>query len=163
MSKVIHIGIGDLNVTRTPGESLKTMALGSCVAVVMMDPATRAIGMVHVALPDSSIDRLRGLSQPGYFADTGIPSLMMKLAELGCDKRGYGFIVKIMGGANIMDSSGVFNIGKRNVLTCRKILWQMKLPIHAEDVGGEFSRTVEVEQDTGKIILSCPGKANWEL
>jgi chemotaxis protein CheD len=162
MDKVTHIGVGELGATSAPGR-LKTMALGSCIAVVMLDPAKTAIGMVHVALPDSSIERLKALTLPGYFADTGITSLMLRMAGLGCDARGRGFIVKLIGGAAILDAAGVFNIGKRNLLSCRKLLWQLKLPVLAEDTGGDISRTVEVDQATGKTLISCPGKGTWEL
>lgn len=163
MTKCIHIGIGELAVTKVPGEQLKTMALGSCIAVIMLDPIKKAIGMVHVALPDSSIDRLKAMGQPGYFADTGIPSLLMKMTELGCDSRGQGFIIKLAGGANILDAQGVFNIGKRNLLSCKKVLYQMKLAAVAEDTGGEISRTVQVFQDNGKIQINCPSIGQWEL
>ena len=163
MTKNTHIGIGELKATKESGCGLKTMALGSCIAVVMMDPVQKAIGMVHVALPDSSIERVKALTQPGYFADTAIPALMMQMAGLGSDARGQGFIVKLIGGATMLDPSGVFNIGKRNLLSCRKLLWQLKLPILAEDTGGEISRTVEVDQSSGKITISSPVKGTWEL
>lgn len=163
MPKSIHVGIGELGASLDPGAEIKTMALGSCIAVVMLDPVRKAVGMVHIALPDSSVDRLKAMTQPGYFADTGIPSLLMKMAELGCDSRGQGFIIKLIGGANILDDKGVFNIGKRNLLSCRKVLYQMKLAAVAEDVGGEISRTVVVHQDKGKIHVNNPSIGTWEI
>lgn len=163
MSKPFQIGIGELSVTKDPGMVLKTMALGSCVGIVMLDPRIRAVGLAHIALPDSSIDKLKAMEQPAYFADTAIALMLMKMAKLGCDSRGEGFTIKLIGGANIMDSSGIFNIGKRNILSCRKILWQMKLAPSSEDVGGEFSRTVEVHQTDGSVRISSPGKGVWEI
>lgn len=163
MTRAINIGIGELNVTKAEGYSLKTFALGSCIAIIMLDPAIKAIGMAHIALPDSSIDRVKALTMPGYFADTAIPALLSKMSELGSNGFGRGFIIKLIGGANIMDEANIFNIGKRNLLSCRKILWQFKLPVHAEDTGGDSSRTVEVFRDRGTVRISCPGKENWEL
>ncbi len=161
--QVKHIGIGELDATREEGAILKTMALGSCVSVVMLDPAKRTIGLCHIALPDSETDRVKALEMPGYFADTAITALLQKMASQGSDIRGKNFIIKMMGGANIMDASEIFNIGKRNILSVKKMLWQLKLPLHAEDVGGEISRTVEVFQNTGKIVLSCPKIGKWEI
>jgi len=163
MTSCTMIGIGELAAGKQPGLELRTMALGSCIAIIMLDPVQKAVGMVHIALPDSSIDRLKAMSQPGYFADTGIPSLLMKMAEHGCDSRGKGFIIKLIGGANTLDAAGVFNIGKRNLLSVRKILYQMKLTAVAEDVGGEISRTVRVFQDTGKIHINSPRLGTWEI
>lgn len=159
----LHVGVGELAASKTPGVEIVTMALGSCVAVVMLDPVKKAVGMVHVALPDSSIDRVKALTLPGYFADTGIPALLMKMSELGSDSRGQGFIIKLIGGANIVDNSGVFNIGKRNLLACKKVLFQLKLAAVAEDCGGEISRTVRVNKDQGKVFINCPAVGTWEI
>ena len=114
MTKNTHIGIGELKATKESGCGLKTMALGSCIAVVMMDPVQKAIGMVHVALPDSSIERVKALTQPGYFADTAIPALMMQMAGLGSDARGQGFIVKLIGGANAISLAVASYCGSLN-------------------------------------------------
>ncbi|MDQ3231766.1 MAG: chemotaxis protein CheD [Pseudobdellovibrionaceae bacterium] len=161
--KPIMLGVGNLDGTRTPGARLKTMALGSCVALIMMDPLTKAIGMAHVALPESSTDAVKALAMPGYFADTAVTALLARMARLGCDPRGQGFIVKLVGGSNIMDGEGLFNIGKRNVLALKKCLWQSRLAPMAEDVGGDHSRTVEVHQESGHIVITCPSKGVWEI
>ncbi len=162
-AKPIMLGIGNLDGTAAPGSSLKTMALGSCVALIMMDPKKRAIGMAHVALPESQTDAVKALALPGYFADTAVTALLARMARLGCDPRGQGFIVKLVGGSSIMDVEGLFNIGKRNVLTLKKILWQARLAAVAEDVGGDYSRTVEVFQESGRIVITSPAKGSWEI
>lgn len=161
--KPIMLGVGSLDGTSESGTALKTMALGSCVALIMMDPKRKAIGMAHVALPESSTDAVKALAMPGYFADTAVPALLARMARLGCDPRGQGFIVKLVGGSSIMDVEGLFNIGKRNVLALKKTLWQAKLAAIAEDVGGDFSRTVEVFQESGHIVISSPVKGSWEI
>jgi len=35
--------------------------------------------------------------------------------------------------------------------------------IAAEDVGGNFSRTVTVTVRNGEVMLSSPGRPNWKL
>jgi len=62
-----------------------------------------------------------------------------------------------------MDPVGIFNIGKRNVLTIRKLLWNSRLGATVEDVGGNYSRTLWVEIDTGKVFISSPKRGKWEL
>ncbi|MBD3166806.1 chemotaxis protein CheD, partial [bacterium] len=54
---VIYIGVGEYGATNKPGEVIKTLGLGSCVAVILLAPKQRAIGLVHVALPDSTINK----------------------------------------------------------------------------------------------------------
>ncbi|BCA79098.1 chemotaxis protein CheD [Desulfuromonas sp. AOP6] len=162
MSPIV-LGVGDYGASNNLGDSVKTYALGSCIAVVLMDPKTRTVGMVHVALPESRINPGKGVERPGYFADTGIPALLREMVKFGCDPRGRGMIVKLAGGAKIMDPNDTFNIGKRNELAIKKILWAHGMGAVAEDLGGNYSRTVSVSVDTGIITLSSPGRSNWTL
>lgn len=157
------LGIGDFGATVTPGGVIRTMALGSCVAVLMLERKTHCVGMVHVALPDSSVSPDRAKQLPGYFADTGIPALMQAMQKKAGAFSRKDLIVKLTGGANVADPNNTFNIGKRNVLTIKKILWGLGLGAVAEDVGGFHSRTVTLVRDTGKIILSSPGRPDWEI
>lgn len=157
----IYVGVGEYAATKTPGDLVKTMALGSCVGVIFLDPGIKAIGLLHVALPDSSINSRRALEKPGMFADTGMPKLLEEMRKLGYN--GGNLLVKLVGGASIMDPNNTFNIGKRNVLAVRKVLWQHKLGALAEEIGDSISRTVTVEVDTGRVLISSPGRGTWEL
>ncbi len=162
MSNLI-LGIGDLGASKNPDDTVKTYALGSCVAIVMLDPRTRTVGMVHCALPEARINPVKAQERPGYFADTGIPALVREMAKFGCDPSGRGFIVKLAGGARVMDPNDTFNIGKRNQLAAKKALWALGLGAVAEDVGGNFSRTVSIAVRTGEVMLSSPARPNWKL
>ena len=159
---VIYVGVGEIKASKSPGDIIKTMALGSCVAVIVLDPKNRAIGMLHAALPDSSINRRRATEKPGMFMDSGIPVLLRAMQELGFDDSSR-LIIKLVGGASIMDPNQTFNIGKRNVLAARRVLWSLKLGPLAEDVGDSFSRTVTADVDTGRTTISSPGKGEWNL
>ncbi|MEZ4598817.1 MAG: chemotaxis protein CheD [Syntrophotaleaceae bacterium] len=161
--KDIILGIGDYGASNSPGSTVKTFALGSCVAVIVLDPKTHTVGMVHVALPDSSINEAKGRERPGYFADLGVPLLLKEMTRCGAPSNGRGLVVKLVGGASIMDHSETFNIGKRNVLAIKKMLWSFGMGPLAEDVGGNHSRTVTVAVDTGKVVVSCPGRGQWEV
>ena len=62
-----------------------------------------------------------------------------------------------------MDENGVFNIGKRNYLAVRKILWKAGVLVSAEDIGGNLSRTVRLEVSSGKFWLRTAGEAEREM
>ncbi len=156
------IGIGEIGYSNGAGDTIKTMGLGSCIAVIFYAPKLNLVGMAHVALPDSTIASDRAKKLPGYFADTAIPLLVKKFKAAGVTKRSE-LVIKLAGGASIMDPNGVFNIGKRNILAIRKILWQNRLGAIAEDVGKNFSRTVWTEAATGKVFISSPRKGVYEL
>jgi chemotaxis protein CheD len=149
-----NVGIGELAVSNKPEDHIKTFGLGSCVAIIALDPKTRAVGLVHVALPDSSINPEKATKLPGYFADTAIPRLICEMSKLGCHSKGVGLIIKIIGGAQVMDPNQRFNIGKRNILTIKKLLWSIKIAVVVEETGGSISRTVDVDVKTGRVTIS---------
>jgi chemotaxis protein CheD len=159
----LMVGIGGLDATKTAGDSVKTMALGSCVALILLDPKTRTVGMVHIALPESTVDAEMAKRTPGYFADTALPALLRQMSMLGASPQGSGFVIKLAGGANVMDSKNTFNIGKRNILAVRKLLWKIGLGVLAEETGGEISRTVEVFADNGSVRITTPGQEPREI
>jgi chemotaxis protein CheD len=158
---LIVIGIGELKAANTPGSVLRTFALGSCIGVALVAPRLHVAGLLHIALPDSSINRKLAMERPGYFADTGIPILIKKMFDYGCQYT--DLIVKIAGGANIMDPEETFRIGSKNTLAVKKHLWRYKLGPAAEDIGDSISRTMTVAVATGRIIITSPGKGGWEL
>ena len=53
--RTILVGIGEIAVSGDIEEIIKTMALGSCVAVIFYAPGKNIVGMAHIALPDSNI------------------------------------------------------------------------------------------------------------
>ncbi len=159
---VIYVGIGDYAASKVPEQTIKTLALGSCVAVIMLDTRQRTVGMLHVALPDSCINKEKASTKPGMFADTGIPRLIEEMQKLGYNGNNR-LVIKLAGGASIMDPNQTFNIGKRNILAVRKCLWQHKFGAIAEDIGGNFSRSVSIDIKTGKVLITSPGRGGWEL
>ncbi len=154
------IGIGHIKITATPGDEIKTYALGSCVAVMLYDKKMKIAGMIHIALPDSAVNKEKAQSLPGYFADTGLPVLLKDFKKLGGDRKTT--VIKIAGGSSIMDANKTFDIGKRNAIAVKRFLWKQGLGVMKEDIGGAISRTVSIDIDTGKIILSN-AKDKWEL
>ena len=159
---VIYVGVGEYATSGRPGEIVKTLALGSCVAVVILDANNKSVGLLHIALPESSINKKRAKEKPGMFADTGIPILLEEMQRLGYDEKSE-LIIKLAGGASIMDPNKTFNIGKRNVLAIRNALSRFGLDTIAEDVGGNISRSVSIDLNMGKVMVSSPGRGEWEL
>lgn len=155
MTKPVVVGIADCKVSDDPQSELVTYALGSCVAVMIHDPHVRVAGLLHFMLPESGIDRAKAQDRPFMFADTGIPLLFHSAYAKGAEKR--RLLVSVAGGAQMMDDRGVFNIGKRNCLAVRKILWKAGVMVQAENLGGTDSRTVRLHVATGKVSMSEGG------
>lgn len=152
---VITVGIADCRVSNDPQSVLITHALGSCIAVAVHDPVANVAGLLHFMLPESAIDPERARQQPYMFADTGVPKLFHAAYAKGAEKK--RMTVRLIGGAQVVDPNGAFNIGKRNYLACRKILWIAGVMIHGEAVGGSVSRTVKMEVRTGSLWWNTGG------
>ena len=116
--------------------------------------------MIHIALPDSSVDSERARSLPGYFADTGLPVMIEEMKRRGSVRANVW--VKLAGGASVMDPGCFFDIGKRNILAAKRILWGSSLGPLAEDTGGSSSRTVSMAVADGATSISS-GQRHWEI
>lgn len=157
----VVVGVADCRISNQREDVLVTYALGSCIAVAIHDPVAGVGGLLHYMLPESAISPAKAGENPYMFADTGIPLLFRRSYECGADKR--RLVVRVAGGAQVMDPEGVFNIGKRNYLALRKIFWKAGVLLQGEDVGGNLSRTVRLEVGSGRFWLRGPGSLDKEL
>ncbi len=150
--EIIKIGMADLGVAKPP-DRLRTTGLGSCVGVVLYDEARKIAGMAHVMLPDSSLGKSSELNI-GKYADTAIPELIRQMERAGASPR--SLIAKLAGGAQMfsfLSGSDTMRIGPRNVEACKAMLEQARIPIVAEDTGGNCGRTIEMDSVTGILLI----------
>jgi len=159
--KSLVVGISDCKVSNDGDSVLVTYALGSCIAVTLYDPASKVGGMLHFMLPESALDAQKAQQNPYMFADTGIKALLDAVRAGGAQPK--RMVVRLAGGAQVLDGEGVFQIGKRNYLAARKILWKAGILISAEAVGGEVSRTTRLELATGRMWVREGGGIEKEL
>jgi chemotaxis protein CheD len=150
MNRVV-VGISEVIVSGNGEDVLITYALGSCIAVAVYDPVAQVGGLLHFMLPDSSLDVQKAKKTPAMFADTGIPLLFKSCYKLGAEKK--RMIVKIAGGAKILDDDNYFRIGQKNITALRKIFWRNNVLVDGEDTGKNYNRTVELHMSGGKVVV----------
>ncbi|MEI6914830.1 MAG: chemotaxis protein CheD [Armatimonadota bacterium] len=152
------VGVADMRVSHHAEELIVTHALGSCLGITIHDPVVNVGGMLHVMLPDSTIDPNKAREVPHMFVDTGVPRLFRECYALGAVKERLE--VKVAGGAcaNSDEANDFFQIGKRNFLTLRKLLWKNGVLLKAHDVGGSMSRTMSIDVGTGLVVVKSEGK-----
>jgi len=150
------VGVADMKATADPGDIIVTHALGSCLGITVHDPVANVGGMVHVMLPDSGIDTDRARQNPYTFVDTGVPLLFRECYKYGAMKERLR--VYVAGGACKDSENDFFQIGKRNLLMLRKLLWKNGVLISAEDVGGVAPRTMSLEIGTGAVVVKITGE-----
>lgn len=159
--KVVRVGIADMNITKSP-DTIRTSGLGSCVGVVLYDEYKKIAGLLHVMLPDSSLDRSDKLNE-AKFADTGVYALMELLKAEGV--RPMSLKAKIAGGAQMFQfgSSDTIRIGPRNIEAVKKELKRLSIRIVAEDTGGSSGRTIEFNPETAMLSVRTVNKGTSEI
>lgn len=161
MAELIKVGMADLKITKSPSV-LTTLGLGSCVGIALYDVDSKLAGLAHVMLPNST--QIKNNANKAKFADTALEILVNDLMKAGAQKS--KLFAKIAGGAQMfsMDSqSDIMKIGTRNVIATKKLLEEYKIPLKAEDTGGNYGRTIEIYPDTGKLLVKAIGKGVREL
>ncbi|MDE7060830.1 MAG: chemotaxis protein CheD [Lachnospiraceae bacterium] len=156
MATMIKVGMADLNVCLPP-DSITTLGLGSCVGIVLYDPAKKISGMAHVMLPDSA--RIRNNENVAKFADTGIQELLNRVLKLGASRT--ALVAKIAGGAQMFafnSDNEMLKVGLRNVEAVKRKLASLRIPVVAEDTGLNYGRTIEFYPENGKLLVKSVGK-----
>ncbi len=148
---MIHrVGVADMKVSTQKGDLILTHALGSCLGVAVYDPLVSVGGLLHVMLPLSTIDPEKANRNPLMFVDTGLPKLFTECFKNGAQKQRME--IRVAGGADSYDG-GLFQIGRRNFIILRQLLWKNGLLMRSYDVGGSNSRTMSLEIGTGKVTV----------
>jgi chemotaxis protein CheD len=150
------VKVSDAQSSRDPRDTLETHALGSCIGVMLYDSTAKIAGMLHFQLPSAAASPERAAEMPTMFADTGMTHLVHQMRRLGADPRRLR--VKLAGGAEMLNDAKIFDIGRRNYVAIRKILWQMGLLVDAEAIGGCNPRTVWMNVADGGVTIKSNGE-----
>jgi len=156
MSQLIKVSMADYKTGASPA-SLISYGLGSCVGIALFDPVIKVGGLAHIMLPDST--QARSTENPAKFADTAIPLLLNEIIKMGAIKSRV--LAKIAGGAqmfNFMNATEIMRVGERNIEAVRKVLRQLDIKLVAEDTGGNYGRTVELDLATGVLRVKTIDK-----
>ncbi len=155
------VGVSDMKVSSDMEATLVTYSLGSCIGIAVYDSVARVGGLLHYMLPESSLDPVKAKKNPHMFADTGIPSLFKAAYKLGAKKQRLKVIV--IGGSQILDQKGFFNIGKRNETAARKMFHKNNVIMSYKDVGGVVNRTIKLAINNGDTWIKVSGKGEKKI
>jgi len=137
-------------------DSLTTLGLGSCVGIAIYDKRTKIAGLAHIMLPSSK--EIRNNANKAKFADTALDILIGELEKMGVRKSQLQ--AKIAGGAQMFSfntNNDVLKVGQRNVIATKKKLKELGIRIVAEDTGGNYGRTIELDPTTGDLLIKTIG------
>ena len=129
---------------------LVTIGLGSCVAIAIHDRTSKVGGLAHVLLPDASLGR--GVENRARYASSAVPLLLEEMRGIGASGP---FAASLVGGAALFGPLLAFggSVGARNIEAARSALAAARVPVVAEDVGGNGGRTMSFDVSTGKVVV----------
>ncbi len=145
MTSNIHVKMGEYKVC-TDKKVLKSLGLGSCVAICLFDRENEIGSLGHVMLPSN-----RDKSSPKY-ANNLLDSMIESMKKEGYNRKKT--VSKIFGGASLFESS--IAIGDQNIESVRKELDKRNISIVAEDVGGKEGRSIWFHCWSGTVVVSKP-------
>ncbi len=147
--KVVQIGMAQLAVAASP-QIIRSAGLGSCIAMVLYDPFARVGGMAHAMLPRSRPGRDENRAK---YVDTSLEEMLQQMLSQGCEKE--NIIAKLAGGAQMFPDSEreLLVIGAKNIESARSCLQENGIPLVAEDVGGNWGRTLELDCCDGTLYI----------
>ena len=138
------MGYKKLNMTEMAvsngSDVLAIHGLGSCLGVAIYDPEKGIGAMAHIMLPCNLTNSVQ--SKPGKYVDTAINEMVGDLEKRGCDPE--TLVAKICGGSRMFKTQRDKKncIGVKNIKLARKMLKELGIRIIAEDVGGNYGRTI---------------------
>jgi chemotaxis protein CheD len=157
VSVMTAVNFGELKISRNPAETLVAFSIGSGVGVSIYDPVTASGGLLNFMLPDSSmLSPSKAQIQPFMFADTGLVALFDALYDLGAQKENLKVV--LAGGAQIIDQTGEFNIGRKNHQAVTSLMKAQHLTIQHADIGGTCLRTLRLDLSNGKSVIQTSGQ-----
>ena len=145
----ILVKVADLQVGGA-GDQLITIGLGSCIAIVLHDPAARVGGLAHVLLPSPALSRPDG--NLAKCPRTAVPRLLELMAGRGASPRRV--TARLVGGASMfaaLSPPGTIQMGERNVVASRQVLHGHGIPLVGEAVGGDYGRTIRLNVADGTL------------
>jgi chemotaxis protein CheD len=157
----IVVRVSDLRAAGAE-DTLVTIGLGSCVAIILYDAAAKVGGMAHVLLPSPALTRRT--DAPGKVPQTAVPKLLEEMHARGASSR--RITARLAGGASMfasLSAPGTIQMGERNVVAARQVLHAHTLPIVGESIGGDYGRTVRLHVGTGRVEVLSVAHGQTEL
>lgn len=140
-----------------PGEYFATKrdlvivtVLGSCVSVCLYDPVNLIGGMNHFMLPGNESDS-RPVSVSARYGVYAMEMLTNQLLKLGAERQ--QLVAKVFGGAHVLSTCSVANIGHRNAEFVMHYLTTEGIPVTASSLLGEMPRKVYFFPQRDKVLV----------
>lgn len=148
VARTITVPMGRMDVAHGQ-EQLRTVGLGSCVAIVIFAPRQQLAALAHCMLPLRDDDQ----EAVSKYSDTAVPALVSVLRDRGASAP---FAAALIGGASMfpgVPSDFIHDLAGSTVRAAQTALADASIPIRVEDVGGHVGRSVVVDPSTQRVMV----------
>ena len=147
---IVKVKMAGVDFAESPAV-LETL-LGSCVGIAIWDRVGKRGGLAHVVLGDSRGSQ----SLPGKYADTAVVELRKRLLAMGSSPT--ALVAKIAGGATMFGKRSDRDVGENNHRAVLEHLAKHKIPVVAEEIGGDKGRMIAFSTHDGSVVVSIARK-----
>lgn len=151
MKNRIFVGLGEYVITQNAGDELVTMALGSCVAVILASKNDTFAAMIHAVVPtyykESKVSK-----KNGYYVDKGLCEMIETYLKRSHESP-KNILCWVIGGAVSKHNRDHFEIGFKNIERVKALLTFYGIKIFAEEIGGHVSRSVFFDVQSREISI----------
>lgn len=149
---MIDVNTGEVKMGG-PTQTLTCRALGSCIAVVLVDPVLNIGGIAHIMLPGKA-KPTRDIYTLRY-AENGIAHLLQEFYKMG----GQQPLACIAGAANVLRRADD-KICQLNIESVTKTLYHFNIPILKESLGGMERRSITYVVSKSKVYFTIGDHPN---
>jgi chemotaxis protein CheD len=156
------VNMGECAASRTQGDVLASIGLGSCIGLALVDPTQGVAGLAHIMLPDSKAGGGAG-ADGCKFADVAVLTLIERVTSLGATRARLEAV--LVGGAQMFSFGGErgFDIGARNERAARDALGLAGITVRATATSGTKGRTIRVYVTSATVTVREAGGQEEEL
>lgn len=141
---IVDVDTGDIRAAENP-VCLQSIALGSCIALIMYEPELKIGGLAHIMLPGRSNSNQKSTK----YAENAIDTLAETVKNLGAKVENLK--ISIVGGANILQEGDLPDNLIESVLGH---LEKLHLKLSNMRVGGVLRRSVMLDTNSGQIFYT---------
>jgi len=124
---------------------LRSIAIGSCIAIAGFDPVKKAGVIAHVMLPGKAPEKARAKTK---YARDAIEEMMHLFLEYGTDEK--DIYVCLVGAGNVLKKEDD-TVCQKNIDSVTSILNDLGIEIKAVVLGGMERRSVFMELPSGTV------------
>jgi chemotaxis protein CheD len=124
---------------------LRSIAIGSCIAVASFDPVNKAGVIAHIMLPGKAPEKTRAKTK---YAQDAIDEMMRLFREYGTDEKDV--YVCLVGAGNVLKKDDD-TVCQKNIDSVTTILFERGIDIKAVVLGGMERKSVFMDIPSGTV------------